>query len=74
MAPPMMAAMIYTFKVHGPPPEEEPLEVTHCAHGSDVLGHARALIEKHPVCAGVEVLVLGSRLFFLPRGREADCA
>jgi hypothetical protein len=59
--------MIYTFKVHGPAPSQEPLEVTHCAHGADVLAQARALIEKHPACGGVEVLILGARLFFLPR-------
>ncbi len=57
--------MIYTFKVYGPA-EDEPLETTHCAHGADVLGHAKALIEKYPDCAGVEVLTLGSRLFFMP--------
>jgi hypothetical protein len=57
--------MIYTFKVHAPR-SEEPLETTHCAHGSDVLGQAKALILKYPECAGVEVLMLGSRLFFMP--------
>jgi hypothetical protein len=57
--------MIYTFKVHAQR-SEEPLETTHCAHGSDVLGHAKALMLKHPGCAGVEVLMLGSRLFFMP--------
>ena len=57
--------MIYTFKVHGPR-SQEPLETTHCAHGDDVLGHARALMQKHPGCAGVEVLMLGARLFFMP--------
>lgn len=58
--------MIYTFKVHAASVEDEPLETTHCAHGADVLGHAKALIEKYPDCAGVEVLMLGSRLFFMP--------
>ena len=57
--------MIYTFKVHAPR-SEEPLETTHCAHGADVLSQAKALIEKYPDCAGVEVLMLGSRLFFMP--------
>jgi hypothetical protein len=59
--------MIYTFKVHAAQFEDEPLETTHCAHGSDVLGQAKALIEKHPQCGGVEVLMLGSRLFFMPQ-------
>ena len=58
--------MIYTFKVHAAR-SEEPLETTHCAHGADVLGHAKALIEKYPECSGVEVLMLGSRLFFMPQ-------
>jgi hypothetical protein len=66
----MIAAMIYTFKVHATR-SEEPLETTHCAHGVDVLGHAKALIEKHPDCAGVEVLMLGSRLFFMPPATKA---
>ena len=57
--------MIYTFKVHAPR-SEEPLETTQSANGADVLGHAKALIEKYPECAGVEVLMLGSRLFFMP--------
>jgi hypothetical protein len=59
--------MIYTFKVHAAGLDDEPLETTHCAHGSDVLGQAKALIEKHPNCGGVEVLMLGSRLFFMPQ-------
>jgi hypothetical protein len=54
--------MIYTFKVHAALPDDEPLETTHCAHGSDVLGQAKALIAKHPDCGGVE----GARLFFMP--------
>ncbi len=58
--------MIYTFKVHPPAIDGDPLEITHCAHGEDVVGHARALIDKHPYCGGVEVLLLGARLFFLP--------
>ena len=58
--------MIYTFKVHSAACEQEPLETTHCANGADVLAHAKALIEKHPHCSGVEVLMLGSRLFFMP--------
>lgn len=64
--------MIYTFKVHSPAAQAEPLETTHCAHGADVLGHAKALIQKHPHCGGVEVLMLGSRLFFMPPPHEAD--
>jgi hypothetical protein len=64
----MLAPMIYTFKVHASADEGDLLETTHCAHGSDVLGQARALIEKHPQCIGVEVLMLGSRLFFMPSG------
>jgi hypothetical protein len=58
--------MIYTFKVHAAVDPGELLETTHCAHGSDVLGLAKALIEKYPECGGVEVLMLGSRLFFMP--------
>ena len=59
--------MIYTFKVlTAAEGHNEPLETTHCAHGADVLGHAKALIAKHPDCGGVEVLMLGSRLFFMP--------
>jgi len=64
--------MIYTFKVHAPNADEDPIETTHCAHGADVLGQAEALIDKYPQCGGVEVLMLGSRLFFmLPRGEGA---
>jgi hypothetical protein len=59
--------MIYTFKVHAAFAAEEPLEVTHFAHGGDVLQQARTLIDKHPDCGGVEVLLLGSRLFFVPK-------
>ena len=62
--------MIYTFKVlalNG----GEPLETTHCAHGADVLAQAKALIAKYPGCRGVEVLVLGARLFFMPPGEGA---
>ena len=58
--------MIYTFKVHAAADQGELLETTHCAHGQDVLGHAKALIRKYPDCHGVEVLMLGSRLFFMP--------
>jgi hypothetical protein len=61
----MVSGMIYTFKVHAPG-SEKLLETTHCAHGADVLGQAKALIEKYPDCEGVEVLMLGSRLFFMP--------
>jgi hypothetical protein len=57
--------MIYTFKVHAGAAAHEPLETTHCAHGADVLSQAKALIAKHPACEGVEVLVLGARLFFI---------
>ena len=67
--------MIYTFKVHAAR-SEALLETTHCAHGADVLGQAKALIEKYPDCEGVEVLMLGSRLFFMPPvpRPESDCA
>jgi hypothetical protein len=58
--------MIYTFKVHAAADPDELLETTHCAHGADVLGLAKVLIEKYPDCGGVEVLMLGSRLFFMP--------
>ena len=64
----MVRRMIYTFKVHAPQTDDEPLETTHCAHGADVLGQAKALMAKYPECAGVEVLMLGSRLFFMPPG------
>jgi hypothetical protein len=63
--------MIYTFKVHAQR-SLEPLETTHCAHGSDVLGHAKDLMRKHPGCAGVEVLMLGSRLFYMPTGPASE--
>ena len=65
--------MIYTFKVLPAQTSDEPLETTHCAHGADVLGQAKALMTKHPDCGGVEVLMLGSRLFFMPQdnGRAA---
>jgi hypothetical protein len=62
--------MIYTFKVHPADAEDTLLETTHYAHGVDVMGQAQALIEKHPGCGGVEVLMLGARLFFLPRPSE----
>ena len=59
--------MIYTFNVlANADGAHEPLETTHCAHGADVLGQAKALLAKHPDSAGVEVLMLGSRLFFMP--------
>jgi hypothetical protein len=58
--------MIYTFKVHAPDGGPEPLETTHSAHGADVLAQAKALVGKYPGCGGVEVLLLGSRLFFIP--------
>lgn len=65
--------MIYTFKVLADADApHEPLETTHCAHGADVLGQAQALLAKHPQSVGVEVLILGSRLFFMPhRPHEA---
>jgi hypothetical protein len=63
--------MIYTFKVLPADTAQEPLETTHCAHGADVLDQAKTLIRKHPDCGGVEVLMLGSRLFFMPQGDSA---
>lgn len=66
--------MIYTFKVHAPVADDEPLETTHCAHGADVLSQAKALIDKYPACQGVEVLVLGSRLFFIPKSAVGEGA
>jgi hypothetical protein len=64
--------MIYTFKVHAQNAQDDLIETTHCANGADVLGLAQALIDKYPDCGGVEVLMLGSRLFFmLPRGGNA---
>jgi hypothetical protein len=64
--------MIYTFKVHPADPEDDLLETTHCAHGGDVMSQAKALIAKHPGCGGVEVLMLGSRLFFMPSPEPAS--
>ncbi len=58
--------MIYTFKVHASDAALEPLETTHVAHGADVLAQAKTLLGKYPGCKGVEVLMLGSRLFFIP--------
>jgi hypothetical protein len=58
--------MIYTFKVHAAEADRDPLETTHCANGADVMEQAKALVEKHPGCGGVEVLMLGSRLFYIP--------
>jgi hypothetical protein len=66
--------MIYTFKVLAAGAAREPLETTHCAHGGDVLGQAKALIAKYPACEGVEVLVLGSRLFFIPGQSSAEAS
>lgn len=65
--------MIYTLKVHAAQADEEALETTHCAHGSDVLGQAKALIAKHPDCGGVEVLMLNTRLFFMPPPAGPTC-
>jgi hypothetical protein len=62
--------MIYTFKVHASRAEGGLLETTHCTHGADVLRQAKALIDKHPHCDGVEVLMLGSQLFFMPHAAE----
>ena len=55
--------MIYTFKVSSK--AGDPLETTHHANGVDVIGQAHALMEKHPECDGVEVLLLQTRLFYL---------
>jgi hypothetical protein len=66
--------MIYTFKVHASRAQGGLLETTHCTHGADVLRQAKALIEKHPQCDGVEVLMLGSRLFFMPHAAETGAA
>ncbi len=63
--------MIYTFKV-APKTDssgDEPLETVHHANGVDVMSQAHALMRKHPECAGVEVLLLQTRLFFLENGR-----
>jgi hypothetical protein len=59
--------MIYTFKVASKYAGggHDPLETVHQAHGVDVMRQARDLLEKHPECAGVEVLLLQTRLFFL---------
>lgn len=65
--------MIYTFKVTSnfAARGDEPLETVHEAHGVDVVRQARNLIEKHPDCAGVEVLLLQTRLFFLENGAHS---
>jgi hypothetical protein len=65
--------MIYTFKVARKYAHrgEDPLETVHQAHGVDVMRHAQDLLEKHPDCAGVEVLLLQTRLFFLENGAPA---
>jgi hypothetical protein len=62
--------MIYTFKVAAKYAnrEADPLETVHQAHGVDVMRQAQDLLEKHPDCAGVEVLLLQTRLFFLENG------
>ena len=66
--------MIYTFKVHASVAHGELLETTYCTHGADVLRQAKALIEKHPDCEGVEVLMLGSQLFFMPHAAAEGSA
>jgi hypothetical protein len=65
--------MIYTFKVKGRPSStgDELLETVHQAHGSDVMKLAHDLIEKHPDCAGVEVLLLQTQLFYLENEAKA---
>ncbi len=59
--------MIYTFKVASKldTTGDYPLETVHQAHGVDVMKHARDLIQKYPGCAGVEVLLLQTRLFYM---------
>lgn len=59
--------MIYTFKVASKLDTigDCPLETVHQAHGVDVMKHARDLIQKYPGCAGVEVLLLQTRLFYM---------
>lgn len=66
--------MIYTFKVAAKyaSPEAEPLETLHQTHGVDVMRQARDLIDKHPDCAGVEVLLLQTRLFYLKNEAAAS--
>jgi hypothetical protein len=59
--------MIYTFKVRAPGDRADPLETVHHAHGVDVLDQARALIDRHPDCDGVQVLLLETQLFYLER-------
>jgi hypothetical protein len=62
--------MIYTFKVASKldTTGDHPLETVHQAHGEDVMKLAHDLIEKYPQCAGVEVLLLQTRLFYLENG------
>jgi hypothetical protein len=66
--------MIYTFKVKSRigSTGDDPLETVHQAHGSDVMKLAHDLIEKHPECAGVEVLLLQTRLFYLENQATAS--
>jgi hypothetical protein len=66
--------MIYTFKVHASAADGGLLETAFCTHGADVLRQAKALIEKHPDCEGVEVLMLGSQLFFMPQAAQTGMA
>jgi len=66
--------MIYTFKVASKyaAPEAEPLETLHQTHGVDVMRQAHDLIQKHPDCAGVEVFLLQTRLFYLENDAAAS--
>lgn len=66
--------MIYTFKVASriDTTGDDPLETMHQAHGADVMKYARELIQKYPDCAGVEVLLLQTRLFYLENSNVAS--
>ena len=66
--------MIYTFKVASKKDTtgDDPLETVHQAHGADVMKLAHDLIELYPDCAGVEVLLLQTRLFYLENTAAAS--
>jgi hypothetical protein len=60
--------MIYTFNVRAQRGVgRDPIATVHHAHGVDVMGQARALMEQHPDCDGVEVMLLETRLFYLAK-------
>jgi hypothetical protein len=66
--------MIYTFNVRSRDSRAEPLETVHHAHGVNVMDQARALLDRYPECDGVEVMLLETRLFYMPRERAPTAA